>query len=167
VNIAVQLEPRSDRPPSVEYKWDSDTEILSAHLKPGAESSGLSGSVGVEGTDGSWLILDVNGGRINAVEVAVWPEVQQRAALPVPQSVEELSILIPAARSSQEVRSVEVATRMSAESDPGRRNIHFRLGATRETRAVRLASDILLDVDAQNRVTGLWLLNVPPCPGQA
>jgi hypothetical protein len=167
VNIAVQLEPRSDRPPSVEYKWDSDTEILSAHLKPGSESSGLSGSVGVEGTDGSWLILDVNGGRINAVEVAVWPEVRQRATLAVPQSVEELSILIPAARSSREVRSVEVATNMSAESDPGRRTIHFRLGAPRETRAVRLASDILLDVDAQNRVTGVWLLNVPPCPSSA
>jgi hypothetical protein len=165
VNIAVQLEPRSDRPPSVEYKWDSDTEILSAHLKPGAESSGLSGSVGVEGTDGSWLILDVNGGRINAVEVAVWPEVMQRATLAVPQSIEELSILIPAARSSREVRSVEVATNMSAESDPGRKNIHFRLGSPRRTRAVRLASDILLDVDAQNRVTGVWLLNVPPCPG--
>src|SRR4051812_20501709 len=122
VNIAVQLEPRSDRPPSVEYKWDSDTEILSAHLKPGSESSGLSGSVGVEGTDGSWLILDVNGGRINAVEIAVWPEVRPRSTLAVPQKVEELSILIPAARSSREVRSVEVATSMSAESDPDRKN---------------------------------------------
>lgn len=139
MNIAVQLEPRAARAPSVEYTWDSDTEILSAHLKPGAESSGVSGSVGLEGSDGSWLILDVNGGRINAVEVAVWPE----------------------------VRSVEVATRMSAESDLSGKTFHFRLGAPRETRAVRLASDILLDVDAQNRVTGLWLLNVPPCPSPA
>src|SRR3954466_12322627 len=143
VNIAVQLEPRSDRPPTVEYNWDSDTEILSAHLKPGSESSGLSGSVGVEGTDGSWLILDVNGGRINAVEVAVWPEVQQRATLSVPQSVEEHAILIPAARSSREVRSGEVATNISAESDLGRKNIHFRMGSPRQTRTVRLASDIL------------------------
>ena len=167
MNIAVQLEPRADRAPSVEYKWDSDTEILSAHLKPGAEGSGLSGSVGLEGADGSWLILDVNGGRINAVEVAVWPAVRQRATLAAPQKVEDLSILIPAARSSREVRSVEVATQMSAESDPSGKTFHFRLGAAREARAVRLASDILLDVDAQNRVTGLWLLNVPPCPNPA
>ena len=139
MSIAVQLEPRADRAPAVEYTWDSDTEILSAHLKPGAESSGVSGSVGLEGSDGSWLILDVNGGRINAVEVAVWPE----------------------------VRFVEVATRMSAESDLSGKTFRFRLGAPRETRAVRLASDILLDVDAQNRVTGLWLLNVPPCPSPA
>lgn len=167
MNIAVQLEPRAARAPSVEYTWDSDTEILSAHLKPGAESSGVSGSVGLEGSDGSWLILDVNGGRINAVEVAVWPEVRQRASLAAPQKVEDLSILIPAARSSREVRSVEVATRMSAESDLSGKTFHFRLGAPRETRAVRLASDILLDIDAQNRVTGLWLLNVPPCPSPA
>ena len=167
MNIAVQLEPRSDRPPTVDYRWDSDTEILSAHLEPGAEGSGLSGSVGVEGTDGSWLILDVNGGRINAVEVAVWPEVRQRATLAAPQSVEELSITIPEARSSREVRSVEVATSVSAESDPSRKTFHFRLGAPRATRAVRLASDILLDVDTQNRVTGVWLLNVPPCPSPA
>jgi hypothetical protein len=164
VSIAVKLEERSGKAPSVAYTWDSDTEILSAHLKPGAEGSGLSGSVGVEGNDGSWIILDVNGGRINAVEVAVWPEVAERPALPAPKNVEELSILIPAARSSREVRSVEVAAKMTAEADPGRKTIHFRLGKPRETRTVRLASDILVDVDAQNRVSGFWLLNVPPCP---
>jgi hypothetical protein len=166
LSIAVQLEERTGNPPSVAYTWDLDTEILSAHLKPGAEGSGLSGSVGVEGSDGSWLILDVNGGRINAVEVAVWPEVAERSALPAPGKVEELAILIPAARSSREVRSVEVATRMTAEADRDRTTIHFRLGKPRETRTVRLANDILVDVDARNRVSGFWLLNVPPCPSQ-
>jgi hypothetical protein len=167
VNIAVQLEPRADHAPKVEYKWDSDTEILSAQIKPGSESSGLSGSVGLEGSDGSWLILDVNGGRINAVEVAVWPEVRQRAGLAAPAKVEDAAILIPAARSSREVRSVEVPVSLSAESDPAGKTFHFRLGKPREIRVVRLASDILLDVDSQNRVSGLWLLNVPPCPSPA
>lgn len=164
MNIAVQLEPRTDKAPKVKYTWDADTEILSAHLRPGSEASGLSGSVGLEGSDGSWVILDVNGGRINAVEVAVWPEVQQRPGLEVPKKVEEAAVLIPAARSSREVKSVEVATSLSAESDPAKSTIHFRLGKASKTRAIRLATDILLDVDANNRVTGLWLLNVPPCP---
>ena len=164
MNIAVQLEPRADKPPKVKYTWDADTEILSAHLRPGSDGSGLSGSVGLEGSDGSWVILDVNGGRINAVEVAVWPEVQQRSALAIPAKVEEAAVLIPAARSSREVKSVEVATSLTAESDPAKSTIHFRLGKPSKTRAIRLATDILLDVDANNRVTGLWLLNVPPCP---
>lgn len=167
MNIAVQLEPRADKTPKVKYTWDSDTEILSAHLRPGAEGAGLSGSVGLEGTDGSWVILDVNGGRINAVEVAVWPEVHQRPSLTAPSQVEDAAVLIPAARSSREIRSLEVATNLTAEADPGRKTIHFRLGHAAETRAIRLASDILLDVDAQNRVAGLWLLNVPPCPSPA
>ena len=164
MNIAVQLEPRAEKTPRVKYTWDSDTEILSAHLKPGSDGSGLSGSVGLEGTDGSWVILDLNGGRINAVEVAVWPEVQQRPALAAPAEVEDAVVLIPSARSSREIRSVEVATSLTAEADPARKTIHFRLGKAAETRAIRLATDILLDVDAQNRVAGLWLLNVPPCP---
>jgi hypothetical protein len=167
VNIAVQLEPRTDKAPKVKYTWDSDTEILSAHLRPGSEASGLSGSVGLEGSDGSWVILDVNGGRINAVEVAVWPEVQQRSALDVPKKVEEAAVLIPAARSSREIRSLEVATSLTAESDPSKSTFHFKLGKPSKTRAIRLAADILLDVDAQNRVAGLWLLNVPPCPSPA
>lgn len=167
VNIAVQLEPRADKAPKVKYTWDSDTEILSAHLRPGSESSGLSGSVGLEGSDGSWVILDVNGGRINAVEVAVWPEVQTRSTLAVPSSVEDAAVLIPAARSSREIRSLEVATNLTAEADAAKKTIHFRLGRPAETRAIRLATDILLDVDPQNRVAGLWLLNVPPCPSPA
>ena len=167
MNIAVQLEPRTDKTPKVKYTWDSDTEILSAHLRPGAEGSGLSGSVGLEGADGSWVILDVNGGRINAVEVAVWPEVLTRSVLDVPAKVEDAIVLIPAARSSREIRSVEVATSLTAESNPAKSTIHFRLGKASKTRAIRLASDILLDVDAQNRVAGLWLLNVPPCPSPA
>jgi hypothetical protein len=167
VNIAVQLEPRTDKTPRVKYTWDSDTEILSALLRPGSEASGLSGSVGLEGSDGSWVILDVNGGRIIAVEVAVWPEIQQRSALELPKKVEDALVLIPAARSSREVRSVEVATALMAEADAAKSTIHFRLGKPSKTRAIRLATDILLDVDARDCVAGLWLLNVPPCPNPA
>ena len=45
--------------------------------------------------------------------------------------------------------------------------LNQKLGNPKGTRAIRLATDILLDVDAQNRVAGLWLLNVPPCPSPA
>ncbi len=33
-----------------------------------------------KGSDGSWLILDLNGGSVHGVEVAVWPEVRKRSA---------------------------------------------------------------------------------------
>ena len=163
MKIVVELEARADKVPKVSYRWDADTEILSANLKPAADGTGLSGSVGIEGVDGSWLILDVNGGRINAVEVAVWPEIQERTTLAVPTRVEEAAILIPA-KSPKELRTLEVATHVSAEADQHGKTFHFRIGQPAETRSVRLASDILLDIDGDNRVAGLWLLNVPPCP---
>jgi hypothetical protein len=42
--------------------------------------------------------------------------------------------------------------------------IHFRVGAQRDVRTVRVGRDLLLDVDPQSRIAGVWLLNVPPFP---
>jgi hypothetical protein len=72
---------------------------------------------------------------------------------------------VPVRRGEGGVASLEVDTHVVAEADNLERVIHFRLGATRETRTVRLGRDLLLDLDTQNRIAGLWLLNVPPFPG--
>jgi hypothetical protein len=165
VNIAVQVEPSSGAPPDVDYRWDPDTDILSAHIRPRAVGEGMSGAVELEGRDGSWLILDIASGRINGVEVAVWPDVRKRAALVPPAAVEDARVFLPVRRAQGNVASVEVNTLLSAEADNAERVIHFRLGTPRETRTVRVARDLLLDLDAQSRIAGLWLLNVPPFPG--
>jgi hypothetical protein len=162
VKIPIQLEPAAGSATAVEYRWDPDTEILSAHLHPRATGKGLSGSVELEGSDGSWLILDISSGRINGVEVAVWPDVQTRRALKPPVSVEDASITVPARRSRPGLAAVEVETPVRAETDESERVFHFTLGNPRQTRTIRLASDVLLDVDASNHLAGLWLLNVPP-----
>jgi hypothetical protein len=168
VKIAVQLGPASDAPAAeVAYKWDPDTEILSAQLSPVAAGDGMSGSVGLEGSDGSWLILDVNAGRINGVEIAVWPDIRKLPALSPPPHVEDAHVLIPARRSQPNIASMETTTRMIAEADAAQRNFHFRLGKPKLTRTIRLARDLLLDVDDKSQITGLWLLNVPPGPAPA
>lgn len=164
VPIAVKLEPFAGPAPSVVYRWDADTEILSAHLEPAPLGQGKSGSVGLEGSDGSWIILDLIGGQICAVEIAVWPGMEERPRLAAPTRAEDVALLIPAARSSREVRSVEVATTMSAECDALGRTFHFLVGSPREARVIRIASDILFEVDVENQISGVWLLNVPPCP---
>jgi hypothetical protein len=165
VNIAVQVEPSSGTPPDVDYRWDPDTDILSCHLRPRAVGEGLSGAVELEGKDGSWLILDIASGRITGVEVAVWPDVHKRPALAPPAAIEDARVAVPVRRSEGGVASLEINTHLIAEADNLERVIHFRLGATRETRTVRLGRDLLLDLDTQNRIAGLWLLNVPPFPG--
>ena len=164
MKIAVQLQPSSGTSAEVAYKWDSDTDILSAQLSPGAPSVGMSGSVGLEGADGSWLILDVDGGRINGVEIAVWPEVRRLSALTPPSNIEDAHVVIPARASQPNIASMEHSTPMIADADPARRNFHFRLGKPRLARTIRLARDVLIDVDEKSQISGLWLLNVPPGP---
>ena len=162
MKIAIQVEPAGETPPVVEYRWDPDTEILSAQVSPRLAGEGMSGSVEVEGSDGSWLILDVADGRIHGVEVAVWPEVQMRGALKPPATVEDGRVIVPARRSQSEVAALEVETALRAEADSDETVFHFTLGKPRRTRAIRLARDLLIEVDAANTLAGLWLLNVPP-----
>ena len=164
MKIAVQLEPAPESAAEVAYKWDPDTEILSAQLSQVAPGVGMSGSVGLEGSDGSWLILDVHSGRINGVEIAVWPDVRTLPKLSTPSQIENARVVIPARRSQPNIASMEMATRLIAEADIEQRNFHFRLGKPKLTRTIRLARDMLLDVDDKSQISGLWLLNVPPGP---
>lgn len=162
MKIPIRVEPAGDTAPTVEYRWDPDTEILSAQVNPRLPGQGMSGSVELEGSDGSWLILDVGEGRINGVEVAVWPEVQMRGALKPPASVEDGRVLLPARKSQGDLASLEVETALRAEADSDETVFHFMLGRSRQTRAIRLARDLLIEVDTSNNLAGLWLLNVPP-----
>ena len=162
MKIPIQVEPGAGETAAVEYRWDPDTEILSAQVKPRASGEGMSGSVELEGVDGSWLILDISDGRINGVEVAVWPEVHLRSGLTIPGTVEDGVVAVPARKSEAGLAAREVETAVFAESDADERLFHFRLGKPRAMRTVRLANNLLLDVDSSNNLAGLWLLNVPP-----
>ncbi len=167
MKIAVQLQPATGVQQEVEYRWDADTDILSAQILPPATGEGMSGSVGLEGADGSWLILDVGAGRINGVEIAVWPEVRKMATLAPPTMIEDMHVSVPSRRSQPDIASLEMSARLYAEADHEQRNFHFRLGKPKGARTIRLARDLLLDVDEKGHISGLWLLNVPPCPTES
>jgi hypothetical protein len=162
VSIAVRVEPLDGTPSDVDYRWDTDTDILTANLRAHVASEGASGSVEIEGTDGSWLILDLNGGSVHGVEVAVWPEVRKRSALAPPNEVTEGRIMVGG--NDNGIAAIEMNTALLAEADDGEKTIHFRLGAIRQTKTVRIARDILIDVDGRDRIAGVWLLSVPPFP---
>jgi len=164
VNIIVQVEPAGGSPPDVDYRWDTDTDILTANLRAKAVGEGMSGSVELTGSDGSWLVLDVSSGRIHGIEVAVWPDVRKRSTLAPPGGVEYAKVTVPSRRSQPGIASVEVGGALIAEADEAERTIHFRLGNARSLRTVRIASDVLIDVDGQSAIGGVWLLNVPPFP---
>lgn len=148
--------------PSVEYRWDADTEILSVSLRPAGVAEGLSGSMDIEGADGAWLMLELTAGRLAAVEVAVWPDVRTVDALVVPEPAGAVRIRVPSRSSQPGVAAVEVNTQIRAVADKAERTIHFRIGPQRAAKALRVASDLLIEVDSKSHIAGLWLLNVPP-----
>ncbi|HEY4217476.1 MAG TPA: hypothetical protein VGM67_10085 [Gemmatimonadaceae bacterium] len=163
MKISVQLETATRTPPDVRYTWSHGTEILSAQLAGdalGEPTIATSASVGLEGRDGSWLILEVAAGQIAGIEVAVWPKLRRLPEVTAPERVDDARALVPAL--CRRVRSLDTGARVTAEADPSEQNFHFRLGRTRNGRTVRIARDLLLDVDEQSHITGLWLLNVPP-----
>lgn len=163
MTIAVELEPTSGAPPAVHYRWDADTDIFTATLAPPSRVADPSGSVEIEGSDGSWLMLDLRGGRIVGVEIALWPDVHCNPALRAPVAVESADVIVPAGVASRSA-TLEVEAPMRAEADDAEQVVYFQIGDRREARSIRLGSDLLLDVDRQGRLAGLWLLNVPPFP---
>lgn len=164
MDIAVQLEPIVGAPPAVAYRWDADTDILTARLDGSVDGTGASGSVEVESGDGAWIILDVVKGRIFGLEVAVWPDVRTRATLTPPPAVEDAHVRLPMDATQPGAGLLEIETTLLAECDESERVVHFRLGGARGVRTVRPGRDFLIDLDPHSRIAGLWLLNVPPFP---
>lgn len=166
MSITVQVEPADRSDWEVEFRWDRDTDILTASSSAPKTGDGVSGSVELTGADGSWLILDLAAGSIRGVEVAVWPDVRAVRGLGLPDDVVEGRLTVADQGATGRVASFEVATSLLAEADRAARTVHFRVGSGKAQRTVRIARDILFDVDAGNAIAGVWLLNVPPFPSE-
>jgi hypothetical protein len=151
--------------PPVDYRWDADTEILTVTLRPAGVAEGMSGSVDIQGDDGAWLLLEVSSGRLASVEVAVWPDVRMVERLDPPASAEPVRLQVPASGRGATTDALEMESAITAVADRAERTIHFRIGAQRPARTVRVARDLLVELDAKVRIAGLWFLNVPPLPG--
>ena len=163
-HVPFAVEPSADPAPAGRYRWDADTEILSAAVADRRGGGSASTSVELEGRDGSWVTLELRAGRFCGVEVAVWPPVKARSRLVPPTPSASGHAVYAGAVDVAGATDVEVDTLLGAESDGLARTFHVRVGARRRARAVRVGRDILLEVDDADQLAGVWLLNVPPIP---
>jgi len=164
MGLAGRVVERTGRVPHITYKWDAETDILTGAIRSGRKKAGgLTGSVELEGGDGSFILLDVAGGAICGVEVVVWPDVRT-TTLAAPAGVEDGEVLLPTRRSQPSVAAVEVDTALAIETNAAESVFHVRLGPARKARLVRVADGLLVELDEQEEVSGLWLLDVPPFP---
>jgi hypothetical protein len=166
MGLGAKLVERRGKPPRINYRWDPETDILTGSVKGSSKvkGDGLTGSVELEGSDGSFILLDVSGGAIRGVEVVVWPDVRTVGSLAPPESAQEGDVVLPGRRSQPTVAAVEVDTPLTIETNSAESVFRVRVGPSRKAVLVRVADGLLVELDDREELAGLWLVGVPPFP---
>ncbi|HEY2824200.1 MAG TPA: hypothetical protein VGI83_01515 [Gemmatimonadales bacterium] len=164
MSLAANVESLSGALPAISFRWDAETEILAGHFTGANKAGGLTGSVELEGSDGSFVVLDVAQGVVQGLEIVVWPPVETVSSLKVPAPKERGKLTMPARRSQPDIAAVEVETAISAEKTPDESTIHLRVGQKRPVTVTQLADNLILESDSKGIIAGFWLLNIPPFP---
>ena len=161
MQFEARIEPLDGKLPKVTYRWDPETDILSVACKGAGKATGLNGTVDLEGGDGSFVVIDVAGGCLRGVDVVTWPDdIRTRDDLAIPDTAKEGRVVFPSRKSHPGVAAVEVDTALTVEKSV----LHIRVGRQRAATVVRVADRLLVDVDKNSRLAGLWFLDVPPFP---
>ena len=161
MSMDARIEPLSGTLPSINWRWDPETDILSGAFKGNRKSGGLTGSVELSDAEGSVAVLDVNNGVICGLDVVVWPEVISVAELKVPATLADGRVVLPARPSRPGVASVEVDTTLSVHTNATESVFHLQVGPRRPVEGVRAADNFYIEVDQQGGLAGFWLTSVP------
>lgn len=165
MQFETRVEPLDGKLPRLSYRWDAETDILTAACKTAATGPGLTGTIDLEGPDGAFVVLDVADGALRGVDVVNWPaEVPEVGGLAAPGDAEDGCVTFSTRRPQAGVAAVEVDTTLQIHKNVGESVFHVRVGRARAARPVRIADHLIVEVDRQNHLAGLWLLEVPPFP---
>ncbi|OLC87647.1 MAG: hypothetical protein AUG85_05805 [Gemmatimonadetes bacterium 13_1_20CM_4_66_11] len=165
MHFEARIEPLTGKLPKVSYRWDPETDILTVACKGVPKGNGMNGTVDLEGGDGSFVVIDVAGGAMRGVDVVTWPDdVRTIASLKPPEASKEGQVTFPGRRSQPGIAAVEVDTALTVDKDQAESVFHIRVGRQRPATIVRVADHMLVEIDKQSRIAGLWLLHVPPFP---
>ncbi len=162
MNVETKVEPLTGPLPAVEWRWDTETDILSGGFAGPAGGSGFEGSVELTDEEGSVVVLDVAGGVLRGLDVVVWPEVDTVPGLAPPANPRHGRVVVPGRPARQGVSAVEVDTTLSVSATPDERTVHIRIGTRREVEVVRVADRFYVELDHGRRLAGFWLTEVPP-----
>jgi len=167
MGLGARIVDRKGRVPHIAWRWDPETDILTGAVKrtAGKGAPGLTGSVELEGSDGSFVLLDVAAGKIRGVEVVVWPDVRTVPTLAPPAEARTGDVELPGRRSQPAVAAVEVDASLAIDTDATESTFHVRVGQARQVTPVRVADGLLVELDEHEELAGLWLTEVPPFPG--
>jgi hypothetical protein len=165
MHFEARIEPLDGKLPKATYRWDPETDILTVAYKGAPKGKGMNGTVDLEGADGSFVVIDVAGGALRGVDVVTWPDdVKTVASLAPPEVAKDGQVVFPTRKSQPDIAAVEVETVLTVDKNPAESIFHIRVGRQRPGTVARVADHLLVEVDKQSRLAGLWLLEVPPFP---
>jgi hypothetical protein len=163
--VEARIEPLNGALPSINWRWDPETDILSGAFKGNRKSGGLTGTVELTDAEGSVAVLDVNNGVICGLDLVVWPEVITVSDLQVPAKLTDGRVVLPSRPSRPGVASLEVDTTLSVRTNGSESVFHLQIGPRRPVEGVRTADNFYIEVDQQGSLAGFWMTNVPPFTG--
>ncbi len=144
MHVEARIEPLNGKLPKVTYRWDPETDILTVACKGVPKGNGMNGTVD---------------------DVVTWPDdVRTVASLVPPEASKQGQVTFPQRRSQPDVAAVELDTALTVDKNQTESVFHIRVGGKRAATVVRVADHMLVEVDKQSRIAGLWLLEVPPFP---
>ena len=165
MSMDARIEPLSGALPSVSWRWDPETDILSGAFKGNRKSGGMTGTVELTDAEGSVAVLDVNNGVICGLDVVVWPEVITVSNLQVPAKLTDGRVVLPSRPSRPGVASLEVDTTLSVQTNGTESVFHLQIGPRRPVEGGRTADNFYIEVDHEGGLAGFWLTNVPAFQG--
>src|SRR5689334_12937648 len=129
MQFEARIEPLDGKLPKVTYRWDPETDILSVSCKGTGKTTGLSGTVDLEGSDGSFVVIDVAGGSLRGVDVVTWPDdIRTRDDLAAPEATRDGRVIFPSRKSQPAIAAVEVDTALTVEKNATESVLHIRVG---------------------------------------
>jgi hypothetical protein len=160
--MEARVEPLTGALPSIGWRWDPETDILSGSFKGNRKAGGLTGTVELTDAEGSVAVVDVNNGVICGLDMVVWPEVATVSELRVPAQLTTGRVVLPSNPGRTSISSVEVDTTLSVRTNAAESVFHVRIGAKRAVEVVQVADSFYVEVDQQGGLAGFWMTNVPP-----
>jgi hypothetical protein len=162
VSLEARVEPLTGTLPTIGWRWDPETDILSGSFKGNRKAGGLTGTVELTDAEGSVAVVDVNNGVICGLDMVVWPEVATVTELRVPAQLTAGRVVLPSNAGRASISSVEVDTTLSVRTNAAESVFHVRIGAKRQVEVVQVADNFYVEVDQQGGLAGFWMTNVPP-----
>lgn len=162
--VMLEVEPLAGALPSLVWRWDPETDILSGSFHPGDVGDGLTGTVELSDAGGAIAVLDLTRGALAGLDIVVWPEVATVAGLIAPSDSRDGRVMFPGAADVAAIGALEVDDTLTVRTDSGERIFHVQFVASRPRMAVRVADNLMVEVGEDDELAGFWLTGVPAFP---